>query len=121
MTTPATDPEHIAISKSKGIEIDWKDGHRSSYGNEYLRDWCPCANCTGAHGTEPRAKTTEMKSGANPFQMYKERAKMVTIEPIGGYAIKIGWNDGHDAGIYSFDHLREICPCPECRAAREKS
>src|ERR1700709_2635208 len=56
-----TDPEHIAITKSKGIEIDWKDGHHSSYGTDYLRDWCPCASCTGAHGTEPRPK-----SSANP-------------------------------------------------------
>ena len=33
-----TDPEHIAISKSKGIKIDWKDGHHSDYGLDYLRD-----------------------------------------------------------------------------------
>ena len=37
------DPEHIAISKSKGIKIDWKDGHRSEYTVAYLRDECPCA------------------------------------------------------------------------------
>ena len=116
MTTPATEPEHIAISKSKGIEIDWKDGHHSSLGTEYLRDWCPCANCTGAHGTEPRKKTTE--TPGNPFQMFTPRAKMVSIEPVGSYALKISWNDGHDTGIYSYDHLREICPCPDCRAAK---
>ena len=39
----STDPEHIAISKSKGIKIDWKDGHHSEYGLTYLRDKCPCA------------------------------------------------------------------------------
>ena len=54
MTSTQIDPEHIAISKSKGIEIDWKDGHHSSYGVAYLRDECPCAVCTGAHGTEPQ-------------------------------------------------------------------
>ena len=32
-----TDPEHIAISKSKGIKIDWKDGHASDYELQYLR------------------------------------------------------------------------------------
>ncbi len=37
------DPEHIAISKSKGIKIDWSDGHRSEYSVAYLRDECPCA------------------------------------------------------------------------------
>jgi len=117
-TNPASDPEHIAISKSKGIEVDWKDGHHSSFGTEYLRDWCPCAHCTGAHGTEPRKKTTE--AAPNPFQMYKPRLKMDVIEPVGSYALRIAWNDGHGSGIYSYDHLRSICPCPPCRAKRDQ-
>lgn len=113
----STDPEHIAVSKSRGIEIDWKDGHHSSYGIEYLRDWCPCATCTGAHGTAPRGKTTEQKTGqGNPFQMYKPREKMVNIEPVGNYALRIVWSDGHAAGIYSFDHLRSICACTACKS-----
>jgi DUF971 family protein len=114
MTNLAADPEHIAISKSKGIEIDWKDGHHSSFNTEYLRDWCPCASCTGSHGTEPRAKTTE--AGASPFQMYKPKIKMNSIEAVGSYAVRISWNDGHDTGIYSYDHLRSICPCAACKA-----
>jgi DUF971 family protein len=123
MTTQlSTDPEHIAISKSKGIEIDWKDGHHSSYGNDYLRDWCPCASCTGAHGTEPRPKTAAAPTAAapagNPFQMYKPRLKMLSIEPVGTYAMRIEWNDGHNTGIYSYDHFRHICPCAECRTAK---
>jgi DUF971 family protein len=114
-----TDPEHIAVSKSKGIEIDWKDGHHSSYLVEYLRDWCPCATCAGTHGTEPRAKTTEAAKGpANPFQMYKPRERIVNIEQVGNYALRIVWVDGHGSGIYSYDHLRRICPCPECEAKR---
>src|SRR5579863_10082664 len=89
MTTQiVTDPEHIAISKSRGIEIDWKDGHHSSYGVDYLRDWCPCASCTGAHGTEPRAKTTEAPAApSSPFPMYKPKTKMASIEPVGNYAL----------------------------------
>lgn len=127
MTTQiSTDPEHIAVSKSKGIDIDWKDGHHSSYDVEYLRDWCPCATCTGAHGTEPRAKTTGAKTteakaaqSANPFQMYKQKMKMLGVEPVGSYAMRIEWNDGHNTGIYSYDHLRRICPCDECSTGRE--
>ena len=119
MATLVTDPEHIAISKSKGIEIDWKDGHHSSFGVEYLRDWCPCATCAGSHGTEPRPKRTSAPAvPAGPFQMYKARDKMVDIEPVGSYALRIVWNDGHNTGIYSYDHLRHICPCPECTANR---
>lgn len=107
-------PEHIAISKSKGIEIDWEDGHHSSYSTAYLRDECPCATCTGAHGTPPQ------KTGysSSPFQMYKAAVKMNDIEPAGNYALKIAWSDGHSSGIYSYDHLRAICPCAECKSKR---
>jgi DUF971 family protein len=112
---PKYDPEHIAISKSKGIEIDWKDGHHSSFGTEYLRDWCPCASCTGSHGTEPRKKTTG--AAQSPFPMFTPKLKMNAIEPVGTYALKISWSDGHNTGIYSYDHLREVCPCAECKPA----
>jgi DUF971 family protein len=105
-----TDPEHIAISKSKGITIDWKDGHASTYGLDYLRENCPCATCTGAHGTPPTTKPA-----AAPFQMYKPTLKMMSVEPVGNYAIRIVWSDGHSTGIYSFEHFRRICPCEGCR------
>jgi DUF971 family protein len=108
-----TDPEHIAISKSRGINIDWKDAHHSTYDLVYLRDHCPCAACTGAHGTQPRAKSSEQP--ANPFQMYTRKLKMDEVESVGNYAIRIKWSDGHGSGIYSFEHLRKICPCEVCR------
>lgn len=41
----------------------------------------------------------------------------VKIEPVGGYAIKFTWDDGHDAGIYTWERLRVTCPCAECRVA----
>jgi DUF971 family protein len=116
----APEPEHIAISKSKGIKIDWKDGHHSEYTLGYLRDECPCATCTGAHGTKPEktnyaaAETTR----ADPFKMFTPTLKMLRVEEVGAYAIRIDWSDGHGSGIYSFDHLRGICRCAECRAAR---
>lgn len=113
------DPEHIAISKSKGINIDWKDGHRSAYSNAYLRDHCPCASCTGAHGTEPQKSNYSAQTPANPFQMYKPALKMSGVEECGHYAIRILWNDGHNTGIYSYEHLREICPCAECAGLRQ--
>ena len=114
-----TDPEHIAISKSKGIEIDWKDGHHSSYTVAYLRDWCPCATCSGSHGTAPRPKRDQAgdsRQPENPFKMYTPKDRIVSIEPVGNYALRIGWNDGHNTGIYSYDHLRGICPCAECKS-----
>lgn len=106
----STDAEHIAISKSKGIQIDWKDSHHSDYGLTYLRDKCPCATCTGAHGTPPRQPEAN-----NPFPMYKPKLTILGVEPVGNYAIRINWSDGHNTGIYSWEHLRRICPCAECR------
>ena len=112
----STDPEHIAISKSKGIKIDWKDGHHSEYGLDYLRDKCPCATCTGAHGTPPRQPEAEAPTA---FPMFKPALKMLGVEPVGNYAIRINWSDGHNSGIYSYEHFRAICPCAECRAVEQ--
>lgn len=110
------DPEHIAISKSGGITIDWRDGHRSEYSLKRLRDECPCANCTGAHG--PPATNPRSPQPASPFPLYRPALKMDKVETVGNYAIRIGWNDGHDSGIYSYDYLRRICPCDECQSKR---
>ena len=110
------DPEHIAISKSKGIKIDWSDGHQSNYDVEYLREQCPCATCTGAHGTPPE-KSNYSAAPKELFPMYKPVLKMLEVDAVGSYAIRINWSDGHNTGIYSFDHFRRICPCEECKAA----
>ena len=56
---------------------------------------------------------------AGLFPMFKPALKMNSVEAVGSYAIRIHWNDGHSSGIYSFDHLRKICPCAECRAKRD--
>jgi DUF971 family protein len=117
MTQTSADPEHIAISKSKGVKIDWKDGHRSDYSLAYLRDECPCASCSGAHGTEPQKSDYSKPPAGTPFQMFKPTLKMLQVEEVGHYAIRIDWSDGHNTGIYSFEHLRKICPCAECKPA----
>ena len=106
------DPEHIARAKAIGIEIDWRDGHHSSYSLAYLRDECPGATCTGAHRTTPQRSDYPKQE---LFPMYKPSLKMNSVEPVGQYAIRIFWNDGHSTGMYSFDHLRKICPCADCQ------
>jgi DUF971 family protein len=50
--------------------------------------------------------------------MFKAAARPETAEPVGKYAIKFHWNDGHELGIYSWQFLRDWCPCEECKAAR---
>ena len=108
----STDPKNIEVSLSSGVQIDWKDGHHSDYALQYLRDHCPCATCTNAHGPPPAA------APAAPFQMYKKALKMDGVEPVGRYALRFLWNDGHTTGIYSFEHLRGICACDECRSGK---
>jgi len=49
--------------------------------------------------------------------MFKPRVKANGASPVGNYAIQIQFSDAHATGIYSFDCLRELCPCEEC--ARE--
>lgn len=104
---PSVQATRIAVSKSRGITIDWADGHRGEYALRYLRDICPCATCSGVHGTPP----------ASPLQMYQPALRLAAVEPAGSYALQLTWNDGHNSGIYSYDHLREMCPCQECRPA----
>ncbi|MEZ5353546.1 MAG: DUF971 domain-containing protein [Bryobacteraceae bacterium] len=114
-----SEPEHIAVSKSKGIKIDWKDGHASDYGLGYLRDECPCATCTGAHGSEPQ-RTSYSKPDASPFPMFKPALRIASIDAVGNYAVRIVWSDGHSTGIYSWEHFRRICPCAVCTVERDR-
>ncbi len=102
----STDPASIDISKSQGIDIVWSDGHQSHYDLGYLRDRCPCATCA--------TEESKPSAPAGSLPLYKERPKIRDVEMTGRYAMRILWNDGHSTGIYSFAHLREICPCAEC-------
>jgi len=111
-----TDPQAVKvnISTGTGVEIEWKDGHRSSYTFAYLRDACPCALCDDERlksGRKPGERPKETPGG---LPMFKATAKPNHAQPVGKYAIKFQWNDGHDLGIYSWTFLREVCPCAEC-------
>jgi DUF971 family protein len=46
--------------------------------------------------------------------MFKPKPRAQAATQIGSYAIQISFTDGHSTGIYSYDHLRTICPCPSC-------
>ena len=109
----STDPASIDISKSSGVTISWRDGHHSEYELQYLRDQCPCAMC-GKVESKPAAPQP-----SNPLPMFKPRARILEVEPVGRYAMRFFWGDGHSTGIYSFEHLRHICPCAECNRASQ--
>ena len=108
----------VHVTSGAGVDIVWADGHTSHYDFVYLRDQCPCATCN-----DERAKKKEFaatapgltSSPALPMFKPKPRAQAATV--VGNYAVQISFSDGHSTGIYSYDHLRSICPCAECAAA----
>jgi DUF971 family protein len=88
------------------VRITWTDGHVSEYPLDYLRGWCPCAQCQG-HGGDRR-----FVHAADPT--------LTSWEPVGRYAITFRWRDGHATGIYSHAYLRELCACARCLASRDR-
>lgn len=97
-------PTTIKRSGKASIEILWEDGHRSVYPNRYLRDNCPCAACR--EGKPMRVSLPVVGGG----ELYP-----VQIGVVGRYAISIQWSDKHDTGIYSYETLRQLCPCEQCQ------
>jgi DUF971 family protein len=115
-----SDPKSVKVNMTTGtgMDIEWKDGHSSSYSFVFLRDACPCALCDEERGKTRRRPGDPPKLAAGALPMFKPMAKPDTVEPVGKYAIRFHWNDGHELGIYSWQFLREVCPCEECKSAR---
>jgi DUF971 family protein len=118
----ARDPKAVKVhlTAGTGVDIEWKDNHLSHYSFPYLRDACPCAMCDDERGKEdpPRNPWEPKRTKPGGLPMFKPAAKPTEVSPVGKYAMKFTWNDGHETGIYSWDFLRLICPCTECGAQR---
>jgi DUF971 family protein len=102
----------VRVSTGAGVDIRWADGHGSHYEFAYLREQCPCAMCN-----DERAKKAALPAmAAGPaLPIFKPVAKARAAKAVGNYAIQIDFTDGHATGIYSFEYLREICSCTECK------
>ena len=103
----AKDPRTTAVKvrSPRGAtvtEIDWADGHKGIYPHTILRGYCPCAGCQGHSGTIAFVAT----SGP--------QLELEEIEPVGNYALRFQWFDGHGSGLYSYAYLRSLCHCPAC-------
>jgi DUF971 family protein len=105
-------PVRLSKEGTDQLRIEWNDGHQSVYTWKHLRKHCPCADCQGEFGQPP-----------NPFRILTEKElhapplAPVAMTPVGHYAYKITWNDGHDAGIFTLENLRGLCQCPQCQRA----
>lgn len=112
----AVTPQKVKVKKTEGtgVEIEWKDGHRSEWNFAWLRNACPCATCHDEREKEGRAPGEAKPKAQALLVMYEAPPRPAEVSRVGNYALKIKWNDGHEAGIYSWEYLRRVCRCAEC-------
>ena len=94
-TTPR--PTEITLhQESRVLDVVFDDGKRFSLPCEYLRVYSPSAEVRG-HGP-----------GQEVLQKGKRLVNIAAIEPVGVYAVKLVFSDGHETGIYSWDYLYDL-------------
>jgi DUF971 family protein len=90
-------PTEITLhQKSRELEIAFDDGNRFRLTCELLRVYSPSAEVRG-HGP-----------GQEVLQVGKREVNITNLEPVGAYAIKPTFSDGHDTGLYSWDYLHDL-------------
>jgi len=96
-------PKSVDVSNSDQIlTILWSDGHKSEFSLFGLRKNCPCVECRGGHDMMGRFEPELFRVA--PTQTYKIK----NAEAIGNHALKITWGDGHNAGMYRWELLRQM-------------
>lgn len=97
-------PTDIRLHRlSRVMEIAFDDGARFELPCEYLRVYSPSAEVRG-HGP-----------GQEVLQVGKENVNITAIEPVGNYAVKLYFDDGHNTGIYSWDWIYKLGAQQELR------
>ncbi len=82
-----------------GIRLTWSDGLESVLGIRDLRVSCPCAFCvnelTGERMLDPQTISPDIA--------------LKDMQPVGNYAYRVLFDDGHHTGLFTLDDLRERC------------
>ena len=90
-------PVELRIDPSRSaLTVSYDTGERFALAAEYLRVESPSAEVQG-HGPGQKQVVTG-----------KENVKIASVEPVGNYAIRIVFDDGHDSGLFSWDYLHEL-------------
>ncbi len=90
-------PTEIKLrQKSRLMELTFADGKHVELPYELLRVYSPSAEVRG-HGP-----------GQEVLQVGKQNIDIVSLEPVGSYAVQPTFSDGHNTGIYSWDYLYEL-------------
>jgi len=90
-------PSEIKLhQKSRLLELSYENGEHYTLDFEYLRVFTPSAEARG-HGP-----------GQETLQTGKRNVNVERIEPVGSYAVRLVFSDGHDSGLYSWDLLHNL-------------
>jgi len=90
-------PVEIRLRKaSRLLSLEYADGTRYELGFEYLRVHSPSAEVRG-HGP-----------GQEVLQTGKESVAIDRVEPVGHYALRLVFDDGHETGLYTWKYLYEL-------------
>jgi DUF971 family protein len=95
----AASPRPTAIklrSQSRLLVVTFDDGRAFELPFEYLRVYSPSAEVRG-HGP-----------GQETLQLGKHEVGIRSVEPVGNYAVRLVFDDGHDSGLYTWDFLYEL-------------
>jgi DUF971 family protein len=96
MSDKPTPTEIKLHQKSRRLEIAFSDGRSFSLSYELLRVFSPSAEVRG-HGP-----------GQEVLQAGKRSIDIVSLDPVGSYAVQPTFSDGHATGIYSWDYLYSL-------------
>jgi len=97
-------PTRLKLIRDRHLEIDWSDGLRVALPLPLLRRRCPCATCKEARAEQKVNRLAILQAGGGGGGPLVVRS----AEPVGNYAIRLTWSDGHDAGLYSWATLRTL-------------
>jgi DUF971 family protein len=102
---------HAINRRDDGLLIEWEEGaHEGFYPARALRLACPCAACVEEMSGRPLLDPAGVSPDVRP----------VSVALVGAYGIRINWSDNHSTGIYTFEQLRRLCPCPRCEEGAER-
>lgn len=97
LTADSPRPTDIRLHQaSRKLEITFDDNTHCMMSCEFLRVYSPSAEVRG-HGP-----------GQETLQTGKEDVDITGIEPVGNYAVRLIFSDGHNTGLYSWDYLYEL-------------
>jgi DUF971 family protein len=90
-------PTEIRLKKdARLLVISFDDGSEFEYTFEYLRVHSPSAEVRG-HGP-----------GQETLQHGKEGVRITAVDPVGRYAVRLVFDDGHDSGLYNWQYLYDL-------------